>query len=303
MISIILFFSFQTVAGEKGNDMEQEYTNNLINESSPYLLQHAHNPVDWYPWSDGAFELAKKQDKPVFLSIGYSTCHWCHVMEHESFENVEIAKIMNEHFINIKVDREQRPDVDKIYMDAVHMMTGSGGWPMSVFLTPDGKPFYGGTYYPPEDAFGRPGFKRILLSIADAWENKREDVLDSAGRISQSLLDINKAGQSTKLTEDVLNNAYYYFSNSFDPYYGGFGRAPKFPQPINLSMLLTYWYTTGNERALKMVEKTLDAMASGGIYDHLPQMLSGSFHISKKCSTTRHLSACLISRPIRLQEK
>ncbi|MHC4271246.1 MAG: thioredoxin domain-containing protein [Planctomycetota bacterium] len=254
--------------------MEYKYTNNLINESSPYLLQHAHNPVDWYPWSDEAFKLAKEQDKPVFLSVGYSTCHWCHVMEHESFENVEIAKIMNENFINIKVDREQRPDVDKIYMDAVHMMTGSGGWPMSVFLTPDGKPFYGGTYFPPEDMYGRPGFKRILLSIADAWKNKREDILDSAGRISKSLQDINTTPQSTELNEDVLKNAYYYFSNTFDPYYGGFGRAPKFPQPVNLSMLLIYWHTTGDKKALHMVETTLDAMASGGIYDHL----GGGFH-------------------------
>ncbi|MHC4689638.1 MAG: thioredoxin domain-containing protein [Planctomycetota bacterium] len=232
------------------------------------------NPVDWYPWSDEAFKVAKQQDKPVFLSVGYSTCHWCHVMEHESFENIEIAKVMNEHFINIKVDREQRPDIDKIYMDAVHMMTGSGGWPMSVFLTPDGKPFYGGTYFPPEDMYGRPGFKRILLSIADAWKNKRDDLLNSAGRISKSLQDINATGQGTELNEDVLKNAYYYFSNTFDSYYGGFGRAPKFPQPINLSVLLTYWHTTGDEKALKMVEKTLDAMASGGIYDHL----GGGFH-------------------------
>jgi uncharacterized protein YyaL (SSP411 family) len=274
IIYILLVFSYQAVASEKENNMKHKFTNNLINESSPYLLQHAHNPVNWYPWSDEAFELAKRQDKPVFLSVGYSTCHWCHVMEHESFENVEIAKIMNEHFINIKVDREQRPDIDKIYMDAVHMMTGSGGWPMSVFLTGEGKPFYGGTYFPPEDMYGRPGFKRILLSIADAWENKREDILKSAGSISKSLQDINTTRQGTDLNEDVLKNAYYYFSNTFDPYYGGFGRAPKFPQPGNLSMLLNYWYRTRQEKALDMVKFTLDAMASGGIYDHL----GGGFH-------------------------
>ncbi|MHC4759592.1 MAG: thioredoxin domain-containing protein, partial [Planctomycetota bacterium] len=239
--------------------MEHKYTNELINESSPYLLQHAHNPVNWYPWGDKAFHLA---------------CHWCHVMEHESFENIEIANIMNEHFINIKVDREQRPDVDKIYMDAVHMMTGTGGWPMSVFLTPDGQPFYGGTYFPPEDAFGRPGFKRILLFIADAWKNKREEILNSAGRISQSLEDMSTAREGIQLNEDVLKNAYYYFSNTFDSYYGGFGRAPKFPQPVNLSMLLIYWHRTGEKKALEMAKATLDAMASGGIYDHL----GGGFH-------------------------
>ncbi len=150
-----------------------EHTNRLAKETSPYLLQHAHNPVDWYPWGSEAFEKAKKEDKPIFLSIGYSTCHWCHVMEHESFENEKIAEIMNEHFMSIKLDREQRPDVDEIYMNAVVMMTGSGGWPLSVFLTPEGKPFYGGTYFPPRDAFGRPGFERILLSVADAWKNRR----------------------------------------------------------------------------------------------------------------------------------
>ncbi len=151
-----------------------KYTNRLIAEKSPYLLQHAHNPVDWYPWGTEAFERAKKEDKPIFLSIGYSTCHWCHVMEQESFENEQIAKVMNEHFVSIKVDREQRPDVDQIYMNAVVMMTGSGGWPLSVFLTPEGRPFYGGTYYPPEDAFGRPGFGHLLLALADAWKNRRQ---------------------------------------------------------------------------------------------------------------------------------
>jgi len=270
----LLLFLYKTVVANEEKNMEHTFTNNLVNESSPYLLQHAHNPVNWYPWSDEAFKHAKEQDKPVFLSIGYSTCHWCHVMEQESFENVEIASIMNEHFFSIKVDREQRPDVDRIYMDAVHMMTGSGGWPMSVFLTPDGRPFYGGTYFPPEDTYGRPGFKRILLSIADAWENKKEEILESAGRISESMVDINKPVQKEELTKEVLENAYNYFHNSFDPYYGGFGRAPKFPQPINLSMLLNYWYRTGEEKALDMVKTTLDAMASGGIYDHL----GGGFH-------------------------
>ncbi|MHC4439392.1 MAG: thioredoxin domain-containing protein, partial [Planctomycetota bacterium] len=157
-----------------------KHTNKLIDETSPYLLQHAHNPVDWHPWSKEAFEQAQKEDKPIFLSIGYSTCHWCHVMEHESFEDEQIAKIMNEHFVCIKVDREQRPDVDEIYMNAVVMMTGSGGWPLSVFLTPDGKPFYSGTYFPPRDAYGRPGFERVLLSVAEAWKHRRQELLASA---------------------------------------------------------------------------------------------------------------------------
>ncbi len=175
------------VQGEKDmptTTATHKHTNRLINETSPYLLQHAHNPVDWYPWGAEAFERAKREDKPIFLSIGYSTCHWCHVMEHESFENEDIAKIMNEHFVCIKVDREHRPDVDQIYMNAVAMMTGSGGWPLSIFLTPEGEPFFGGTYFPPKDMHGRPGFRRILLSVADAWKNKRQDLVNSAGKLT-----------------------------------------------------------------------------------------------------------------------
>ncbi len=256
-----------TTAGPK-------YTNRLAGETSPYLLQHAHNPVDWYPWGDEAFERAEKDDKPVFLSIGYSTCHWCHVMEEESFENEEIAEIMNQHFICIKVDREQRPDVDQIYMNAVLMTTGSGGWPLSVFLTPGGEPFFGGTYFPPEDMFGRPGFKRILLSVADAWKNKRQELIDSAGKLTSYLEYAQPSAGEAKLSAETLTRAYETFRDTFDAVNGGFGSAPKFPQPTNLSMLLSYWRRTGDDEALRMVEKTLDAMADGGIYDHL----GGGFH-------------------------
>ncbi|MHC4487219.1 MAG: thioredoxin domain-containing protein, partial [Planctomycetota bacterium] len=251
-----------------------KYTNRLINETSPYLLQHAHNPVDWYPWVGEAFERAKKEDKPIFLSIGYSTCHWCHVMEYESFENERIAEIMNEHFVSIKVDREQRPDVDGIYMNAVQMMTGSGGWPLSAFLTPDSKPFYGGTYFPPTDRYGRPGFERVLLSIADAWKNRRQELVNSAGEISEVLANLTRATEKEKLSPEMLKGGFDYFRNIFDGTNGGFGIAPKFPQPTNLSMLLSYWHRTANTQALQMIEKTLDAMAKGGIYDHI----GGGFH-------------------------
>jgi uncharacterized protein YyaL (SSP411 family) len=255
--------------------VKHKHTNRLIDQSSPYLLQHAHNPVDWYPWGAEAFDRAQKEGKPVFLSIGYSTCHWCHVMETESFENEQIAKIMNEHFICIKVDREQRPDVDRIYMNAVTMMTGSGGWPLSLFLTPDGKPFYGGTYFPPKDMFGRVGFERVLLSIADSWKNRRAELVDSAGKISEFLKSPQTdQSEEIKLSPDMLKNAFNYFRDSFDAVNGGFGVAPKFPQPTNLSMLMGYWYRTKDEQALRIVEKTLDEMAKGGIYDHI----GGGFH-------------------------
>jgi uncharacterized protein YyaL (SSP411 family) len=251
-----------------------KYTNRLIDETSPYLLQHAHNPVDWYPWGEEAFERAKKEDKPVFLSIGYSTCHWCHVMERESFENEQIAGIMNKYFISIKVDREQRPDIDGIYMNAVQMMTGSGGWPLSVFLTPEGKPFFGGTYFPPKDIYGRPGFERVLLSIADAWKNRRQELVDSSHKISEVLASLTGPTEKETLTPDMLEAGFDYFRAIFDATNGGFGPAPKFPQPTNLSMLLSYWYRTNDMQALQMVEKTLDAMAKGGIYDHI----GGGFH-------------------------
>ena len=280
-IVAILTLLAMPVAARAGKDTAMEtgtithkYTNKLADETSPYLLQHAHNPVDWYPWSKEAFEIAKKHDKPVFLSIGYSTCHWCHVMERESFENEHIAKIMNEHFVCIKVDREQRPDVDDVYMTAVQMMTGSGGWPLSVFLTPDGKPFYGGTYFPPKDMYGRPGFEHLLLAIADSWKNKRAELLESADKISTILQQSSEEPGKETLSTDILNKSYLHLKQIFDSTHGGFGDAPKFPQPSYLSMLLRYWHRTKDNEALTMVETSLDAMAKGGIYDHL----GGGFH-------------------------
>ncbi|HSG27258.1 MAG TPA: thioredoxin domain-containing protein, partial [Candidatus Krumholzibacterium sp.] len=249
--------------------------NRLVEENSPYLLQHSGNPVDWYPWTEEAFDKAKEEDKPVFVSIGYSTCHWCHVMERESFENEAIAGILNDRFISVKVDREERPDIDDCYMKAVTAITGSGGWPLTVFLTPGGEPFFGGTYFPPEDRYGRPGFRRILLDIADSWENDRSGVDGLAGRICgvYSGCDGEKKVRSldaSKLTED----AYRGIVSVFDGENGGFGIAPKFPQPAYLSLLLRQWYRTGSEEAMSMFRQSLDHMAAGGIRDHL----GGGFH-------------------------
>ncbi len=252
-----------------GIEAKAKHTNRLVNESSPYLLQHAQNPVDWYPWSDEAFEKARREDKPVFLSVGYSSCHWCHVMERESFENEQIAEILNKHFVSIKVDREERPDVDAIYMQAVQMMTGGGGWPMSVWMTADGKPFYGGTYFPPTDSFGRPGFSNILLTIVNAWHNQRRDLLLSADKISNILKNESSRKSDADISIDPMIKAQDQLFISYDKTYGGFGSAPKFPQPTNLLLLLRHWYRTGDTKSLEMVTGTLDAMAVGGIYDHL----------------------------------
>jgi hypothetical protein len=251
-------------------------TNRLGQEKSPYLLQHAHNPVDWYPWGEEAFAKAKKEDKPIFLSIGYSTCHWCHVMEEESFENPEIAKVMNEGFVSIKVDREERPDLDQIYMQAVMAMTGSGGWPMSVFLTPDLKPFYGGTYFPPEDRWGRPGFVTVLNTLSDKWKRDRESVLNSSEELTRILRAEakQKSALSHALDEDTLKKAYAQLESQFDSRHGGFGPAPKFPRSHSLSFLLRYWKRFKVSEAIEMAEKTLQKMAGGGMYDHL----GGGFH-------------------------
>ncbi|MBI5149927.1 MAG: thioredoxin domain-containing protein [Candidatus Omnitrophica bacterium] len=251
--------------------------NLLSKEKSPYLLQHANNPVHWYPWGDDAFAKAKAEDKPVFLSIGYSTCHWCHVMEHESFENPKIAEVMNKYFVSIKVDREERPDVDNIYMKAVMSLTGSGGWPLSVFVTADRKPFYGGTYFPPDSQWGRPGFKELLLSINDAWQNKRDELIKSSHLISQNLQSKSFWGQiagNPMLDEGTLRSAYGQFAQRFDSRHGGFGGAPKFPSSHNLSYLLRYWKRANEPKALEMVEKTLTEMSKGGMYDHI----GGGFH-------------------------
>jgi uncharacterized protein YyaL (SSP411 family) len=251
------------------------YTNRLINETSPYLLQHAHNPVDWYPWSEEAFIKARQEDKPIFLSVGYSSCHWCHVMERESFEDEATAKLMNDLFVSIKVDREERPDIDNIYMTAVQAMTGGGGWPMTVFMTPAGVPFYGGTYYPPEDRHGLPSFKRVLAGVADAYQNRRGELLEAG----ENLLAHMREAAASRLAEGQLNpnaldRAFNVLESQFEPRYGGFGRAPKFPQPMTLEFLLRYATRTGNQRGTAMLEKTLRAMAEGGMYDQL----GGGFH-------------------------
>ena len=247
-------------------------SNRLANETSPYLLQHAQNPVDWYPWSEEALAKAGAEDKPIFLSVGYSACHWCHVMERESFENPALAELMNERFINIKVDREERPDIDQIYMNAVQAMTGRGGWPMSVFLTPDGKPFFGGTYYPPEDRQGMPGFRRVILSVDQAWKNRKQEIIDSAGEMTSHLADLArlpKADSTETLDLKLLDSAAAALRRQFDPVHGGFGQSPKFPHPMDLRLLLRCGARCGDAHAIHMVRHTLDKMARGGIYDHL----------------------------------
>ena len=255
---------------------EHKHTNRLIDSSSPYLLQHAHNPVDWYPWCDEALQRAKDEDRPIFLSIGYSACHWCHVMERESFENEEIARVMNEHFVCIKVDREERPDLDAIYMHAVQFMTGSGGWPMSVFLTPDLKPFFGGTYFPPDDRYGRPGFKRVLLSAARIFREKRNEIEDSAGKLQEAVAKLaeHSAGPGGTLDRTPIQEVVRRLYAEFDGTWGGFGAAPKFPQSAAISLLLRHHDRSGGEDALRMATTTLDRMALGGLYDQL----GGGFH-------------------------
>jgi uncharacterized protein len=251
--------------------------NRLIHEKSPYLLQHAHNPVDWYPWGSEAFQKALSEQKPIFLSIGYSTCHWCHVMERESFEDQAVAEIMNQNFVSIKVDREERPDVDRVYMTFVQSTTGSGGWPMSVFLTPELKPFLGGTYYPPDDRYGRPGFGTLLTRIADVWEKSPAKILDQGAQFTdaiESRLREAQSSESTPLTLNWLENGYRQLASGFDPEEGGFSSAPKFPRPSVFNFLLRYWRRTQKTNPFDMVEFTLRKMARGGIYDHL----GGGFH-------------------------
>jgi len=254
---------------------EHEHTNHLVRETSPYLLQHAHNPVDWYPWCEEALRRARDEDKPILLSVGYSACHWCHVMERESFENAAIARIMNEHFINIKVDREERPDLDAIYMGAVQMMTGSGGWPMTVFLTPDQIPFHGGTYFPPEDRRGMPGFPRVLMSVARAYREKKEQIRADASTIVHALKSSAEfETHETGLTAAILDSAADRLMAAFDSREGGFGSAPKFPPSMPLTFLLRSCVRTRNDTFLAAAEQTLDKMACGGIYDQL----GGGFH-------------------------
>ena len=254
---------------------EQKYTNRLIHETSPYLLQHAHNPVDWYPWGEEALRRAKQEDKPVLLSIGYSSCHWCHVMEKESFENEAIAEIMNERFINIKVDREERPDLDELYMNAVQVMTGGGGWPMTVFLTPDLVPFHAGTYFPPEDRGGMPGFSKILLVVSDYYKNHRGEVDRMVAQMENALQQI-VFMVPTQETVDakVLSKAFDALESQFDPIHGGFGKTPKFANGMALSFLLRYWKRWPMEESMTIWEEVSIAIL---------WMSDGSFPILKRC--------------------
>jgi uncharacterized protein YyaL (SSP411 family) len=251
------------------------HTNALANEKSPYLRQHANNPVDWLPWGEVAFEKARREDKPIFLSIGYSTCHWCHVMAHESFESERIAEVLNRDFVPIKVDREERPDIDRIYMLFVQATSGGGGWPMSVWLTPHLRPFFGGTYFPPDQRYGRPGFRDVLLHLANAWKSDRARIESSSIDVAQQLESITAtASQSLTPDREVFNAAFWQFRHAFDTNYGGFGSAPKFPRPVVLNYLLRYHLAEHSEEALEMVIRTLDGMAAGGMHDHL----GGGFH-------------------------
>ena len=255
------------------------HTNRLAGEKSPYLLQHAHNPVDWYPWGAEAFDKARREEKPVFLSVGYSTCHWCHVMERESFENEEIAGLLNRWFVPVKVDREERPDVDRIYMTFVQATTGGGGWPMSVWLTPELEPFFGGTYFPPQSRYGHPAFGSVLEQIAAAWESDRARIRESAREVVQqlekhALVEAPASGQLSGLGPSTLDSGFFVFRRTFDTRFGGFGGAPKFPRPSVYNFLLRHWARTGNHEALDMVLATLRAMAVGGMNDQL----GGGFH-------------------------
>src|SRR5215218_8981989 len=249
--------------------------NRLAQETSPYLLQHADNPVDWYPWGEEALSRARAEDRPILVSIGYAACHWCHVMERECFEVPEIAALMNERFVCIKVDREERPDVDAIYMDAVQAMTGHGGWPLNAFLTPEGVPFYGGTYWPPEDRQGMPGFRKVLEAVSDAYRNRREDVRENAEQIRDFLQRAHPTGEwAGDLNRDVLDDAARALARQFDGEHGGFGSAPKFPQASVLEFLLRYQRTTDDGRTARILRLTLNKMASGGMYDQI----GGGFH-------------------------
>ena len=260
---------------QAGTAEEHEFTNHLINETSPYLLQHAHNPVNWYPWGDEAFAKARDENKPVLLSIGYSACHWCHVMAHESFEDEQIAQLMNENFVNIKVDREERPDLDQIYMNAVQMMTHHGGWPMTVFLTPEAVPFYGGTYFPPQDRYNMPGFPRILISVSEAYRDRRDDIAETSGALLNELRRLSEtAGSDQPIQKELLDAAFVGITKSYDPINGGFGNAPKFPPAMTLEFLLRSYVRTGNAQALEIVSHTATKMAQGGMYDQL----GGGFH-------------------------
>ena len=253
----------------KENHMNHNQQNRLVQSQSPYLMQHATNPVDWFPWGDEAFDKAKKENKPIFLSIGYSTCHWCHVMEHESFEDSTVAALMNKHFISIKVDREEMPEVDHVYMSVCQAMTGRGGWPLTIIMTPDKKPFFAGTYFPKDGRGQRPGMLQLLPSIAQAWDKQQNEIQRSIKKITDYLQDMNQTQMGESLDATILDETYLHFANRFDSEMGGFGKAPKFPSPHNLIYLLRFYHMTGESKALEMVELTLRKMRRGGIFDHI----------------------------------
>ena len=265
-------------AALKNPDGTWKWTNALIGETSPYLLLHAHNPVDWYPWGPEALDRAKAENKPIFLSVGYSTCYWCHVMERKVFSDSEIADQMNALFINIKVDREERPDIDEIYMTATQIMTGSGGWPNSVFLTPDLLPFFGGTYFPPEDSRGRPGFPRVLEALHEVWTNQQAEVIAQAEKITEVIIQATAAAPASigeaPLDRKLISAAVKALQSRYDATHGGFGGAPKFPSPTNLELLLSEYQRESSESTLEMITNTLDKMAYGGMYDQI----GGGFH-------------------------
>jgi uncharacterized protein YyaL (SSP411 family) len=270
LIAVLLLTAQDNPEPEK--KMEYKHTNRLAKEKSPYLLQHAHNPVDWYPWGAEAFEKSKKEDKPIFLSIGYSTCHWCHVMEHESFEDEEVAKYLNENFVPIKVDREERPDVDQIYMAAVQAMNSQGGWPLSAWLTPELKPFMGGTYFPKEDRYGRPGFLTILKRIHELWKDKRKELNESADQVGDYLKKMSDVEAPGEVSLDAaFEKMYFQTERSYEPRFGGFSQQPKFPHSTTISYLLRHYARSGgkDKKALEMAEKSLTEMSRGGIYDQL----------------------------------
>jgi hypothetical protein len=248
---------------------KKKFTNRLIQEKSPYLLQHAHNPVNWYPWGKDAFERARKDNRPVFLSIGYATCHWCHVMEKESFEDIEVARLMNEVFISVKVDREERPDIDSVYMRVCQLLTGSGGWPLTIIMTPDKKPFFVATYIPKENRFGRLGMRELIPRVQELWENSPADLEASSEKIIAALQETPLDARGEIVNQDTLHAAYQQLEQQYDAKTGGFGLSPKFPTPHNLLFLLRYWKRTGNAKALQMVEKTLQSMRRGGLFDHI----------------------------------
>ncbi len=249
--------------------MDHRIPNRLINEKSPYLLQHAYNPVDWYPWGEEAFQKSRLEDKPVFLSIGYSTCHWCHVMERESFEDPVVASLLNTNFVPVKVDREERPDIDSIYMAVCQMIAGSGGWPLTVILKPDKKPFFAGTYFPRETRYGRTGLIDLLDKVTSLWSTRRNEIEASAEQITSALNEVPENKDHATVSTDLLDEAFNQFNERYDSLHGGFGSSPKFPSPHNLMFLLHYFVNTGEAKALEMAEMTLISMRLGGIYDHL----------------------------------